>query len=287
MSRPVRRAPVPRSPTVTLPRVRFRPGEVVLAGAGPGGADHVTLRALAYLRQADVIVHDRLAGASTMRWASPFAERVCVGKVPGGGGVRQEEIHRILEERALRGQRVLRWKGGDPFVYGRGAEEVEHLRARGIRVTVVPGVSSVTGALTSAGVPIVHRDLASSFAVFPGEQGPRRSAPVALEALARSSDTLIGLMAVRRLEEVLAPILRVRGPGEPAALVQNGTTARERIVRAPLGELARAARRARIRAPAILVVGAVAAWTPPVDPGLVASSAETVSPIATGPPAWA
>jgi uroporphyrin-III C-methyltransferase len=243
-----------------LPRVRFRRGSVALVGAGPGAPDLMSLRAAAYLSRADCIVYDRLSDRRMLSWARQGAERRYVGKRPGDGPGSQERIQALLRERASRSLRVVRLKGGDPFVYGRGFEELQDLARHGIPVEVVPGISSVTGGLASARIPPVHRGTASTFAVFPGREAREKGAgTVRLRALARSADTLVGVMALERLPQLVEELRRVRGDAEPAALVESGATARERVLRAPLGRLVAAARRCRFAPPVLLVVGPVAA----------------------------
>ena len=249
-----------RSETFRLPRVRFRRGSVALVGGGPGAPDLLSLRAAAYLSRADCVVYDRLSDRRMLSWVPRGAERRYVGKRPGDDPRTQERIQALLRERASRSLRVVRLKGGDPFVYGRGFEELADLSRHGIPVEVVPGISSVTGGLASARIPPVHRGTASTFAVFPGREAREKGAStVRLEALAAAADTLIGVMALERLPVLVEGLRRVRGGSEPAALVEAGGTAHQRVLRAPLGRLVEAARRRKFAPPVLLVVGPVAA----------------------------
>ncbi len=249
-----------RNRELRLPPVPFRRGSVALVGGGPGAPDLLSLRAIAYLSRADCVVYDRLSDRRMLSWVPPGAERRYVGKRPGDGPGAQDRIQALLRDRASRSLRVVRLKGGDPFVYGRGFEELQDLVGHGIPVTIVPGISSVTGGLTAAGIPPVHRGTASTFAVFPGREARQKGAStVRLEALAGAAETLVGVMALERLAEIVGGLRRVRGSSEPAALVESGGTARQRVLRAPLGRLVQAARRRKFVPPVLLVVGPVAA----------------------------
>ncbi len=244
-----------------LPHVRFHRGEVVLAGAGPGDRGLVTLRALAYLRQADVILYDRLTDHSVLRFARKDAERVNAGK---GHRTTSEQdwINEQMLDRAQKGRRVLRWKGGDPYVFGRGWEEKTYLESHGVRVTYVPGVSSITSLPGLAGISVLTRGVASSLGLFTGEIGHSAHARhVRLRALAGASDTLVGVMVVEHLPLIVEKLLAVRPPSEPAALIERGATPRQRVLRAPLGHLVAVARRHHLQAPAVLVVGPTAGET--------------------------
>ncbi len=249
-----------RGRTLRLPRVRFRRGSVALVGGGPGAPDLLSLRAAAYLSRADCVVYDRLPDRRMLSWVPREAERCYVGKRPGDDPKAQERIQALLRERARRSLRVVRLKGGDPFVYGRGFEELQDLVRHGIPVEIVPGISSVTGGLAAAGIPPVHRGAASTFAVFPGREARQKgTSPVRLEALAAAADTLVGVMALERLAEIVERLCKVRGSSEPAALVESGGTARQRVLRTSLGRLVQGAHRRKFAPPVLLVVGPVAA----------------------------
>ncbi|HVS12895.1 MAG TPA: uroporphyrinogen-III C-methyltransferase [Thermoanaerobaculia bacterium] len=249
------------------------PGLVSLVGAGPGDPELLTVRGLRRLRQADVVLFDRLVGAALLDETRPGCELLAVGKTPGGESTRQEEIHRLLVERSRRGLRVVRLKGGDPFVFGRGFEEVEALRAEGLPVEVVPGISSALAGPAAAGIPVTERGRAASFAVVTGHRAPGLAdgdEDVDWSALSRV-DTLVVLMGVGRLREICARLISLgKDPATPAAVVEDATLESQREVRAPLSRLARAATASGIRAPAVLVVGptvrpgdqAFGRWTP-------------------------
>jgi uroporphyrinogen III methyltransferase/synthase len=235
-------------------------GRVVLVGAGPGDPDLITLRGAEALRRADVVVYDALASPELLALAPESAERIDVGKrgheEPRFG---QAEICELLVERARAGRSVVRLKGGDPYVFGRGAEEASACARAGIPCEVIPGVSAVVGALAYAGVPLTDRRYSASFAVVTGHKDPTKvSAETRWELLARAADTLVVLMGMKNLAEVAE---RARAGGlaasTPAAVIENGTLPEQRVVEAPLGEIAAAAAAAGLRAPAVLVIGEV------------------------------
>jgi uroporphyrinogen III methyltransferase/synthase len=235
-------------------------GKVVLVGAGPGAADLVTVRGLAALREADVVVFDSLAPRELLDEAPAGAERIDVGKRGHADPPRsQDEINQLLVDRARAGRRVVRLKGGDPFVFGRGGEEASACARAGVPFEVVPGVSSAIGVLAHAGIPVTDRRHAASFAVVTGHKDPSLAREsLDLEGLARSADTLVVLMGMRNLEALVARILAAgRDPATPAAAVMLGTTARQRTVEAALADLPARVREAGVGAPAVIVVGDV------------------------------
>ncbi len=248
-----------QAPRDWLPAVQFLPGEVVVTGAGPGDVGHVTLLALSYLRKADVIVYDRLTDHRIFQHAQKGAELIYAGKGPRRK-VQQDRINSILLEHASKGRRVLRWKGGDPYIYGRGYDERQFLEKAGISVRCLPGVSSVTGLPTIAGIPVLHRGTASTFGVFTGELGQGATSDgVPLERLALACDTLIGVMVVKKLDLIAKELQKVRGPDEPAALIVSGATSKQQVLRTTLGKLPALARKKKVTSPALLIVGKVAA----------------------------
>jgi uroporphyrin-III C-methyltransferase len=234
-------------------------GRVVLIGAGPGDPDLITMKGANALAAADVVVYDRLASPALLERCRSDAERIYVGKEPGRDHLSQERINRILVDAALRGLLVARLKGGDPFVFGRGAEEVLACAAAGVPCEVIPGVTSAVAAAASVGVPLTHRGVARSFAVVTGTTAAEGNG-VDIRALAAAVDTLVVLMAAGKLEELCRTLIAAGRPAdEPAAVVQWATTPEERSVVATLANLPEQARAARIGPPATLIVGAVAA----------------------------
>ncbi len=238
-----------------------RAGTVYLVGAGPGDPGLMTARSLALIAAADVVFHDRLIPPGALDDAREDAELVYVGKRPGVPSVPQEEIGARLVEAARAGRSVVRLKGGDPFVFGRGGEEGEALRAAGVEFEVVPGVTAGVAATAYAGIPVTHRDDASAVAFVTGHEDPeKRETALDWDALARFPGTLVFYMGVKRLaENAAALIVAGRDPEEPAAAVERGTWPGQRTVSATLGTIAAAVEREAIRAPALIVVGAVAA----------------------------
>jgi uroporphyrinogen III methyltransferase/synthase len=235
------------------------PPPVALVGAGPGHPGLLTLRAAECLRQADVVLYDRLVPVALLDHAPPEARRVCVDQLPGCHAERWPHIHQSLIDYARQGLRVVRLKGGDPFLFGRGAEEAEALRAAGIEYEVVPGVTAGLGAGACAGIPLTHRRLASAVAFVTGHERPDK--PDGLldwAALARFPGTLVFYMGVARLPHIVETLIQHgKPPDTPAAAVHWGSTTRQRTVEAPLEALPEAVRAADLKAPALIVVGPV------------------------------
>ncbi len=233
-------------------------GTVYLVGAGPGDPRLLTLRGAEVLQRADVVVHDRLSPPALLDLAPARAELIDAGKTPGAAGLGQDDINRVLVERALAGNDVVRLKGGDPFVFGRGGEEAQACVRAGVPFEVVPGVSSAVAAPAYAGIPVTHRGVASSFAVVTAtlEGGEGND----LARLGAAVDTLVVLMAADRLEAVCRTLIECGRPAdEPAAVIQWAATSRQRSIRCTLVEVPAAAAAAGIGSPATLVVGRVAA----------------------------
>ncbi|HWQ15884.1 MAG TPA: uroporphyrinogen-III C-methyltransferase [Roseiflexaceae bacterium] len=234
-------------------------GFVSLVGAGPGDPELITVKGLRRLRAADVVVYDALASAELLRECRAEAELIEAGKRGGQPSAAQEEINALLVARARAGLQVVRLKGGDPFVFGRGGEEAEALQAAGVPWEVVPGVSSAVGVPAYAGIPLTHRGRASSFAVVTGHAaGGSSAAHTDLAALARGADTLVVLMGVGRLAQLAEQIVSAGRPADtPAAVIQWGTTADQETVVGTLATIAGEVHRAGLGAPAVLVVGEV------------------------------
>jgi uroporphyrin-III C-methyltransferase / precorrin-2 dehydrogenase / sirohydrochlorin ferrochelatase len=232
-------------------------GRVVLVGGGPGAADLLTIRGRRALAEADVVVVDRLGPRSVLDELPPDVEVVDVGKVPGRHAVTQEEINRILVDQASRGRVVVRLKGGDPFLFGRGGEEQQALAAHGIPVEVVPGISSALCAPAVAGIPVTHRGSAAAVHVAHGH-GDLSAAAVA--TVVDRSATLVLLMGVSRLADHVAALVAAGAdPATPVAVVEDATMPSQRTTRAALTTVVDAAAAAGVRAPAVVVVGEVAA----------------------------
>jgi uroporphyrinogen III methyltransferase/synthase len=235
-------------------------GRVVLVGAGPGDPDLLTLRAVRELERADVVMYDALLSPAILGLIPRRCERIDVGKrALGPPGVPQSEIATLMIEKAREGRRVVRLKGGDPFVFGRGGEEASALFEAGIPFEVVPGVSAALAAPAYAGIPLTDRRLSSSFAVLTGHRGKQaEDTRTDWESLARSAETLVVLMGTAWLEDIVARVIRGgRDPRTPAAVVASATGSAQRVVTAPLAELSARAREAGLRAPTVVVIGEV------------------------------
>ena len=256
------------------PRPKFRPrgvcapkresGAVHLVGAGPGDPGLITARGLELLRLADVVVHDRLIGAELLAEARVDALLIDVGKGPGHAPYLQEEINALLVEHGSRGRTVVRLKGGDPFVFGRGSEEAVACRAAGVEVYVVPGISSAIAGPAAAGIPVTARGMAQSFTVITGhtaDTGTERSSRAANSRVAiPQAGTLVILMGRASLASLAARLIAEgRDPSTPAACIQSATTPEQRVTRATLATIAEAADRDGLESPVVTVVGDVAA----------------------------
>ncbi len=234
---------------------------VYLVGAGPGDPGLMSVRALELIAQAEVIVYDRLIPAGALDGARPEAELVYAGKEGGGRSMAQAEIERLLLEHAGRGQMVVRLKGGDPFVFGRGGEEAEALRRAGIPFEVVPGVTAGVAAPAYAGIPVTHRDAASAVAFVTGHEDPLKpESALDWAALALFPGTLVVYMGVARLAAIAERLVAGgRDPDEPVAVVERGTLSGQRVVTGTVATIAQVAAAEAVKAPAVAVFGAVAA----------------------------
>jgi len=235
----------------------------VLVGAGPGDPELITLRGARALAEADVVVYDRLVAPALLDIGAPDAERIYVGKEPGRAPVAQRDIERLLVERALTGATVVRLKGGDPFVFGRGREEVAACAVAGIPCEVVPGVSAAVAAPAAAGIPVTHRGVARSFAVVTGSTA--HDDEVDLSRVA-GADTLVVLMAAGRLARTCEGLITAgRSADEPAAIIQWAWTPDQRSIVGTLADLPILAEAASIGPPATLIVGSVAALATSIE----------------------
>ena len=236
-----------------------RKGKVYLVGAGPGDPKLITLRGAEALARADVVVNDRLANPRLLKLARPDAEVIYVGKVSRDHTLAQDEIIQTIIDRALRGQTVVRLKGGDPFVFGRGGEEAEALAEAGIEFEVVPGVTSAIAAPAYAGIPVTHRSLSASLGIITGHEAPGKpESDIKWDKIATGLDTLVFLMGVERLPEITQALIENgRAPDTPVALVQWGTHPTQRTVVGTLADIVDNVREAGLTAPAVTIVGHV------------------------------
>jgi uroporphyrin-III C-methyltransferase / precorrin-2 dehydrogenase / sirohydrochlorin ferrochelatase len=235
------------------------PGRVAIVGAGPGDPALLTIKARDLLADADFVLHDALIAPETLALCGPDTRLEAVGKRGGAPSTRQQDINARLIELARQGNLVVRLKGGDPFVFGRGGEEMADLLLAGVNVVVVPGVSAALAAPAAAGIPVTLRGVSSSVAITTAQGGASLGR---LHDLALASDTIVVMMVRACLPDVAAALARAVGGSRPAAIVSNATLPSERKVGGPLNDIARLADQAGIEAPAVLVVGDVVAATP-------------------------
>jgi uroporphyrin-III C-methyltransferase len=230
-------------------------GKLTLVGAGPGDAELITLKGLRALGEADVLLYDALVNPELLGYA-PGAEKIFVGKRKGCVAYAQQQINELIVQRGRGGKHVVRLKGGDPFVFGRGAEEMGYAASRGMEVAVVPGLSSGLSVPASQHIPVTLRGVAESFWVITGTTRDHRlSADVALAA--RSSATVVILMGMTKLQEIMACFAKAGKADTPVAVIQEGTTPRERLALGTVGTISREIARLGLSNPAVIIVGEV------------------------------
>jgi len=244
-------------------------GKVSIVGAGPGDPELITVKALRRIEQADVILYDRLVSEELLQYARPDARRIYCGKSPGLHHMSQQAIHRTLLQYASAGQHVVRLKGGDPLVFGRGGEEALFLQERGIDYEFVPGVTAAIGAAAGADIPLTHRGIATSFACVTASRAQPESGSdtgmidtagnaVRWDLLAQSVDTLAIYMGVSQLQQICSELVRYGRPSAtPVAVIENGTTSVQRVLTGTLEDISRIAGAAQLGNPALIIVGEV------------------------------
>ena len=241
-------------------RGQRKEGEAWLVGAGPGDPGLLTMRALQLMQRADVIVHDRLVSQEVLALARRDAEKISVGKVPGCRSTTQEEINELLIRLVRDGKRVCRLKGGDPFIFGRGGEEIEALARAEIRYQVVPGITAAAGCAAYAGIPLTHRDMAQSVVLMTAH-GKDSVDRLDWPSLARDRQTLALYMAVRRFPDIQSKLVEYgRSPDTPIAIIERGTSDDQRVIHGSLENLTDLAEQHGVVAPALLIVGEVAGF---------------------------
>lgn len=242
------------------------PGKVTLVGAGPGDPGLLTRKGLEALQKAEVVVYDRLVSPAILAMMPETAEQINVGKQASRHPVPQDQINQILLDKALEGKNVVRLKGGDPFLFGRGGEELELLAEHGVLFEEVPGISSSIAAPAYGGIPVTHRDCCSSLHIITGHQRAGKELDIDFEALVRTKGTLVFLMGVSALPDICAGLLAAgMEPATPAAVVERGTTPAQRRISATLGSLPETAEAAKVESPAVIVVGGVCALADQFD----------------------
>jgi uroporphyrin-III C-methyltransferase/precorrin-2 dehydrogenase/sirohydrochlorin ferrochelatase len=243
--------------TALLARYRAPVGRVFLVGAGPGDPDLLTLRAARLLAQADVVVYDHLVGEGVLELINAQAERIYVGKERSNHSMAQDDINALLLRQARLGRQVVRLKGGDPFVFGRGGEELQVLAAHGIAFEVVPGITAACGVASYAGIPLTHRDYAQSCLFVTGHLKDG-SCNLDWPALARPRQTVVIYMGLNGLADICAQLIAHGvAPSMPAAVVQQGTTLDQRVVAATLADLHLRVTEAGLQSPCLIIVGEV------------------------------
>jgi uroporphyrin-III C-methyltransferase len=230
-------------------------GIVYLVGAGPGDPELISIKGVKCLGKADVVIYDRLVNGDLLSYAPPWAELIYMGKDADSGQGLQQDIYQLMLERASQGKRVVRLKGGDPFVFGRGGEECQMLAAAGIPFEVIPGITSAIAAPAYAGIPLTHRKMAQSFTVITGHTCGGQSLRIDWDNLPRSG-TLVILMGIQNLAQIAPRLVQYgRAGSTPAAVIQWGTTDAQAVITGTLADIAE--RAVGIRAPAVIVVGEV------------------------------
>ncbi len=242
-------------------------GIVYLIGAGPGDPGLITVRGLELIRQADCLIYDYLANPAFLEAAPPHAEKLYVGKKGGDHTLPQDRINQLIIDKARAGLKVVRLKGGDPYIFGRGGEEAEELAAAGVPFEVVPGVTSAAAVPAYAGIPVTHRKFASLVSFITGHEDPTKGeSAIPWEVLAGSPGTLVFLMGIKNLEENCRTLIsHGKDPATPAAVIHRGTTPAQRTVIGTLADIADRVQDAKITAPAIFVVGGVVSLRPALN----------------------
>jgi uroporphyrin-III C-methyltransferase len=234
-------------------------GKVYLVGAGPGDPKLLTVKAVELLKEADVVIYDRLVGELILNLAPAKAEKIYVGKRTGKHEVPQDKITELIIEKAQGGGKIVRLKGGDPFIFGRGGEEAEALVEKGIEFEVVPGVSSAVVAPAYAGIPLTHRDYAASVAIITGHRAGDSEKVIDWVKIADAVDTMVILMGVESLDGIVCKLLEGGvSADKPVAIVESGTYPNQRTLIGKLGTIVKEAEEKQIKPPAVIVIGEVA-----------------------------
>jgi uroporphyrin-III C-methyltransferase len=246
-------------------------GKVYLVGSGPGGTAFLTERGRTVIDRADVVLFDQLPGEEILASLPERAEKIDCGKYGGRHTLEQDEIEALMVDRAQKGQCVVRLKGGDPFLFGRGGEELETLRSAGIPVEMVPGISSALAVPASVGIPLTHRKYASQVTVLTGNEDPTKPGPALdWELLARSRGTIIILMGVANLAKITSALTKNGKPLEtPVAVIERGLRTDRRVTTGTLATIADEAQKAGVKPPAVIIIGDVVKLYDPAEPDLI------------------
>jgi uroporphyrin-III C-methyltransferase len=242
-------------------------GKVFICGAGPGDPKLMTLRAMELLRTCDVVLYDRLVSKEILDQIPSGSEKACVGRMVGDPTTHQDRTNELMLKYAGKSKSVLRLKGGDPFIFGRGAEEAEYLIKHGIEFEVVPGITSSIASPAYAGIPLTHRRYSSSVAIVAGhEEAEKDELAVRWEKLATAVDTIVILMGIAQLEQISRNLAKAgMKKSVKVAIVASGTTDQQRIVKGTLGTIVKLARKADVKPPAVIVIGRVAGLSDKLD----------------------
>jgi len=246
-------------------------GKVYLVGSGPGGTAFLTQRGRAVIDKADVVLFDQLPGAEILATLPARAEKIDCGKYGGKHTLEQDAIEALMVDRAKNGKLVVRLKGGDPFLFGRGGEELETVRAAGIAVEMVPGISSALAVPASVGIPLTHRKYASQVTVLTGNEDPTKPGPALdWQLLAKSRGTIVILMGVANLAKIAKALTTNGKPADtPVAIIERGLRIDRRVTTGLLGKIAGVAKKAGVKPPAVIVIGDVVKLYDPENPDLI------------------
>jgi uroporphyrin-III C-methyltransferase len=234
-------------------------GKVFICGAGPGDPKLVTVRAMEVLNNCDVVLYDRLICKDLIDQVPAKCEKIYVGRAVGDSTTHQDITNDLMVEHAKNGRRVVRLKGGDPFIFGRGSEEAEYLFKHNIDFEIIPGITSAIGSAAYAGIPLTHRRFSSSVAIVTGHEAPKKREPtVKWDKLAKSVNTIVILMGVEELEHISYKLIKGgMNKKSDVAVIENGTTMKQRIVKGNLSNIAEIARENKMKPPAIIIIGKV------------------------------
>jgi uroporphyrin-III C-methyltransferase len=237
----------------------IKKGKVFICGAGPGDPKLVTVRAMEVLNNCDVVLYDRLICKDLIDQIPAKSEKIYVGRAVGDSTIHQDITNELMVEHAKNGKRVVRLKGGDPFIFGRGAEEAEYLFKHNIDFEIIPGVTSAIGSAAYAGIPLTHRRFASSVAIVTGHEDPKKGEPtVKWDKLAKTVNTIVVLMGLEELEYISYKLIKAgMSKKSDVAIIENGTTMKQRIVKGNLSNIAEIARESKMKPPAIIIIGKV------------------------------